>query len=170
MAAADCTVFAVKGQAVRVYGWIKDATTGNPIATIGTLSAVISQDGVYNASPPTPQAVTSHNGRFYIELNASQNNYYNVGITVISSTANALYATIDITNLDMSEKTGHWYGQTVKRPEDAWAAVAQYMQNRVVQSSTTEDISVYQYGSTTTVLWTNTVDTSGTNEIKAQAS
>lgn len=151
MAAADCTVYGIKGQAIRVYGWVKDSTTGNPIATIGTLSAVISQDGVYNASAPTPQAVTSHNGRFYIELSASQNDYYNVGITVISDTADALYATIDVTNLDLSEVTGAWWDQTVKRFEQMVLQGVQYLLGRAKRNISTGTITVYKQDDSTVI-------------------
>lgn len=151
MAAADCTVYGIKGQAIRVYGWVKDSTTGNPIATIGTLSAVISQDGVYNASAPTPQAVTSHNGRFYVELSASQNDYYNVGITVISDMADALYATIDVTNLDLSEVTGAWWDQTVKRFEQMVLQGVQYLLGRAKRNISTGTITVYKQDDSTVI-------------------
>lgn len=151
MAAADCTVYGIKGQAIRVYGWVKDSTTGNPIATIGTLSAVISQDGVYNASAPTPKAVPSHNGRFYVELSASQNDYYNVGITVISDMADALYATIDVTNLDLSEVTGAWWDQTVKRFEQMVLQGVQYLLGRAKRNISTGTITVYKQDDSTVI-------------------
>lgn len=151
MAAADCTVYGIKGQAIRVYGWVKDSTTGNPIATIGTLSAVISQDGVYNASAPTPKAVPSHNGRFYVELSASQNDYYNVGITVISDMADALYATIDVTNLDLSEVTGAWWDQKVKRFEQMVLQGVQYLLGRAKRNISTGTITVYKQDDSTVI-------------------
>lgn len=178
MAAADCTVFAVKGQAYRVYGFIKDATTGNPISSIGTLSIVASIDGTYSSTYSTAgggadilvaTAVTSHAGRFYIDIPATPMNAYNIGLTVSSNTSNALYATIDIITVDLSEKTDHWRDQTVKRLEDAIMVPAEYIQNYTTQDNDTRQITCYAKGSTSSVLFTMPNSNAGGNEIKGEA-
>lgn len=170
MAAADATAFGVKGQALRVYGWIKDSTTGNPLdISAATLSSTISKDAGTGAAGPTPIAVASMTGRFYVDIPAASNDYYNVGLLVSSNAANTVNCTIDITNVDLSEKTGHWRAQTVNRIEDMWAAVAQYIQNKVTQANNTNTITVRNYGDTAN-LWTQTDTNVDNTEIKGQAS
>lgn len=179
MAAADATAFGVKGQALRVYGCIKDSTTGNPLDISGavTMSCVWSLDGTANATVPTTSTsaagtitkVTSHTGHFYVDIIAAYNDYYHISMTISSNAANSVSCTFDITNVDLSEKTGHWRAQTVKRIEDMWAAVAQYIQNKVTQENNTNTITVRNYGDTAN-LWTQTDTNVDNTEIKGQAS
>ncbi len=168
MASTDSTVFAVKNQAYRVYGWVKDSTTGNGIA-VGTLSGSISKDGGTAASSTsTPTGVTGMTGRFYLDLSATEMNANNIGVVVSSNTTNAINATIDILTMDMSEKTGHWREQTVKKFEDAVSAVTQYIQNKVKQNNNSGLITVRNYGDTAD-LWTQTVDDASNHEVKGEA-
>lgn len=170
MASADSTVFAVKGQAFRVYGWIKDSTTGNPITSLGTLSATISKDGAAGAtSTNTATGVSSHNGRFYLDLTATEMDANNIGITVTSNTANQISCTIDITTVSLAEFTDHWRDQSVLRLEHAIMVPAEYIQNYTTQSNTDPyTITVRNKGNTST-LFTMTVTNDGTNEIKGEA-
>lgn len=178
MAAADATAFGVKGQALRVYGCIKDSTTGNPLdISAATMTATWSQDGTNSSNVPTSAGsaygtitkVTSHTGHFYVDIIAASNDFYHISMTIASNASNSVSCTFDITNVDLSEKTGHWRAQTVKRIEDMWASVSQYIQNKVTQANNSNTITVRNYGDTAT-LWTQTDTNVDNTEIKGQAS
>lgn len=165
-----CVIYPVKGNEYLVYGWIKDATTGNPISTIGNLSATISKDGDTAAgSTNTPVAVSGMNGRFYLVLEAAEMGAYNTAVVVSSDTADSLDATLDITTLDLSEKAGHWRGQDELRFEDAISTIASYIQNQVSQDTNSGLITVKKYGGASDY-WTQAVDSVGTEEVKGEAS
>lgn len=168
MAAADCTVFPVNGQAYRVYGFIKDSTTGNPIATIGTLSVYVSLDGTYSStysagggSALSATAVTSHNGRFYVDIPAAAMAYSNLGLTISSNTANAVSATIDITTVDLAESGTRAIDQTVKKFEQFWVQVWSRWFNRNTINRSTGAYSVYD-DADSTVLYSGTSTDDGT--------
>lgn len=176
MAAADCTVFPVKGQAYRVYGFIKDSTTGNPIASIGTLSVTVSLDGTYSTtysngggSALSATAVTSHAGRFYVDIPATPMDYYNIGLTIASNTSNAVSATIDITTVDLAESGTRAIDQTVKRFEQFWVQVWSRWFNRNTINRSTNAYSVYD-DADSTVLYSGTAEDDGTTGTFGQLS
>lgn len=160
MAYTDATVFAVKGQAYRVYGWVTDSTTGNGIA-VGTLSASISKDGGTAGSTIAPPAgVAGMTGRFSLDLEASEMNANNIGVEVSSSTTNAISARIDILPMDFSEPTGHWLTQTVKKFEHGVIQLCSYFFNFNKRNKSTGTITLYKLDGTTAVGTMARVDTS----------
>lgn len=151
MASTDATVFAVKGQAYRVYGWVTDSATGNGIA-VGTLSGSISKDGGTAASSTnTPTGVTGMTGRFYLDITSTEMNAYNIGVVVSSSTSGAISARIDILPMDFSEPTGHWLTQTVKKFEHGVIQLCSYFFNYVKRNKVSGTITLYKLDGTTAV-------------------
>lgn len=146
----NATPFPVYGQSYLVYGWINDATTGLPL-TVGTLSSSLSLDGATAVSGATPVGVTGMTGRFYLELTADHMTAYNIGIVVSSSTTNQIPAKIDITTCYLSEPTGHWLTQTVKRLEQGIVQIAGYLFNKVKRNTNTGTVTMYKLDETTAV-------------------
>lgn len=180
MAAADATVYAVKGQAYRVYGWIKDSTTGNAISSIGTLTVKISLDGTYSStyssgggSALTATAVTNHPGRFYVDIPATPMGYYNVGLTVSSNTASSVECMIDIITVVMSEEASAWSAQTVIRLEQAILQGIAYSLNNVTITNADENgsgtLTLYKRDGTTPWL-TGTASDDGSTTSKGTLS
>lgn len=169
MAAADATVFGVKGQALRVYGCIKDSTTGNPLdISAATMTATWSQDGTNSSNVPTSAGsaygtitkVTSHTGHFYVDIIAASNDFYHVAMTIASNASNSVSCTFDITNCDLSEPTGHWLTQTVKRLEQGIVQLGGYLFNYNKRNKTTGTITFYKLDGTTEIGTMPRVDTS----------
>lgn len=151
MAAADATVFAVKGQALRIYGTILDATTGNGIATIGTLTATLSRDGAtFAAATNSPVQVTGANGEFYLDLDADDDmDYYHVKAIISSDTSDAVDCRIDISNCVLSETTGHARAQSVLRLEQFVTQTHAYLWNKIGRAISTGLITLYTYAGAT---------------------
>lgn len=172
MASTDATVFPVKGQAFRITGVILNGTTGNAITGgLTVLAGTASKDGAaFSAIGVTVAEIDTTTGYFTVDLTSTVMNAATVVVQVSATNANAVYWKREIKTVDLSEKTGHWYAQTVKKVEDMWSVMTQYIQNRVTQNNSSENIEVHAYGSTSTILWTNVVDNDGTDEVKAQAS
>ena len=92
MAAEHATVFAIKGQAYRLKGWINDSTSGNGLSgTLTDLTATITMDdGAAVATTNAPVQVSGQNGRFYLDLTAAEMAAFNVGVVVSCSNANQM--------------------------------------------------------------------------------
>ena len=130
MSAEYATVFAVKGQAYRLYGWINDSTTGNGLDISDpsvVLAANISKDGGDGAATvATPQKVTNQTGAFYVELNATEMDAYHSGVVVSCNASNQMESKTSILCLDLAPITGSWWTQTIKKVEQLWRQGAGY--------------------------------------------
>lgn len=169
MAAADAVVFSIKGQALRVYGWINDSTTGNAIdisAGGTTLACNISKDGGAGVSSvSSPVKVTDQAGAFYVELNATEMDCYHAGLVISASVANQMEAKISVVNFDLTEITGSWWSQARKRIEHMFMYGPGYLLQKVKRNKATGTITVYQQDGTTEV-GTMTYADDGTNVTK----
>lgn len=178
MASADATVFGVKGQALRVYGCIKDSTTGNPLdISAATMTATWSQDGTNSSNVPTSAGsaygtitkVTGHTGHFYVDIIAASNDFYHISMTIASNASNSVSCTFDITNTLMSEESSAWSAQTVKRLEQAMLQGVGYSMNKVVIDNTSGALTVYKRDGTT-VWFTGTASDDGSTTTKGTLS
>lgn len=155
MAAESATVFAVRGQALRVYGWINDSTTGNALDISGggvTMAANISKDGgAGTATVATPQKVASQTGRFYLELNATEMTAYNAGVVVSCNASNQMESKIDITLLDLAEITGHWLSQSIIKYEKCPLQGTSYLLNPTDRNNSTGIITLYKLDGVTVI-------------------
>lgn len=167
MAAADATVYAVKGQAYRVKGWINNATTGNGIAAgiaadITDLAATITKDDATAVSTTNvPVQVAGQAGRWYLDLTAAEMGYYNLGIVVSCSNADQMEAKIDIICLDMSESGTRAPAQAVIRFEQFWKQMFARWFNRNTINRETAAYTVYD-DADSTALYTGTSADDGT--------
>ena len=167
MASTDASTFPVKGQAYRVTGKIVNATTGNPITgALTTPASTVSKDGAAFASTTTPVAEIGTTGYFYVDLSAAEMNANTVVVHVTAANADAVYASLCIFPVDLSESSTHWMKQTVKRLEQGIMQMASWFVNKTKRNNSTGTITVRNVADSADVTTLAVNETSG-EEVKA---
>ena len=170
MASTDVSTFPVKGQAYRLTGKIVNATTGNPITGgLTVLTSTVSKDGAAFASTTSAAAEIGTTGYFTVDLTSTEMDAYTVVVHVSASNTNAVYASICMLPIVVSEEDDAWDDQTVKRLEQALLQGAAYSLNKVTITNADENgagtITLYKRDGTTAWL-TGTVSDDGTVTMK----
>ena len=131
MAAASATVFAIRNQAFRYTGEIRDSTTSNLIAAgLTGLALTVSKDGgTFAAAAGTVTEVATNSGVFFVEATAVDMACYHAVFKVTASNASAVVATLHVTCLDISHISGHWHDHTIKKFEQMLLQSSGYLQN-----------------------------------------
>ncbi len=143
MSATDASTFPVKGQAYRISGKIVNATTGNPITGgLTTLTSTVSKDGAAFASTTSAAAEIGTTGYFYVDLSSTEMNANTVIVHVTAANADAVYASIEIKPVDLSESATHWMKQTVKRLEQGIQQGAAWIVNKNKRNNSTGTITL----------------------------
>ncbi len=165
----NATLFPIYGQAFDFIVVIDSSSSGNPIDA-GTLTLTVSKTGAAFAAAAGTATQIGTSGFVKVSLTAVDMQGTPVAFQVASNSSNAIYATGVITPVSTTERTDHWLDRSPVRLEDSWTAAAQYIENRVTQNNNTGQINVYAKGSTTNVLWTQSVENVDGVETKGEAS
>lgn len=124
MASADAIPLAVKNQAYRVYGCVKNVTTGKVITGgLTGLAGSISKDGGSFASTTSAPAEIGTTGFFSLDLTATEMNANAVSIKVSATNTNAVDVCFVIPTYDLTRSTTNAWNQSVVRIEQLWAQV-----------------------------------------------
>jgi hypothetical protein len=151
MATTDASAYPVKGQAYRLSGCILSTVTGNPITGgLTGLSSSVSIDGGGFSAGPTPVEVGT-TGWWTLDLTAANMAGNTITVQVNATNANAKYQGVVILPIDLTEPTGHWLSETVKRIEHGWMQGVGYLLNRVSRNKNSGTLTYYKHDNSTAV-------------------
>lgn len=118
MAATDSIPNPVKGQALRLYGCIKNVTTGKVITGgLTGLASIISKDGGATASTTTAATEIGTTGLWYLDLTTTETNADTIVVKVSATNTNATDAVLVVPMADLALTTSNAWNQSVKRLE-----------------------------------------------------
>lgn len=170
MAIADATCFPPKNQAYRLISVIMNGSTGAVITGgLTGLSCSISKDGVNFVSTTNAPAEIGTSGYFTLDLTAAEMNANAIAINVTASNTNAISRPIFLNPIDLSEFTGHWYAQPVKRLEQGLMQLFGYFFNKVSRNNNTGLITARNYADSANA-YTMPTSNDGASEVKERAS
>ena len=161
MANTDYAVaFPVNGQSFYATSVILDSTTGNEsTGGLTTLAATVSKDGGACASCTNTPTEIGTTGYVTVLLTATEMSANVVIVKFSAADANAMNGRCFIYPLDLSEPTGHWLTQTIKKLEQGVIQNASYMFNLTERDKVSGTITLYKLDGTTVVGTMARVDT-----------
>jgi hypothetical protein len=162
MAYANSTPFAIRGQAFAFEGVIRDIATGNAITGgLTGLTVTISKDhgATFNApSQASPVTELGTTGYFTVDLDATDMTATVVLAKVTATNTGAIYFSVSIPTLDLSEVLVRADGATVKRFEQFLAQVFYAKYNNETIDNTSFARTLYKADGTTPMFAGTAVD------------
>ena len=115
MAAANCTAYAIYGQAFRCHIELLDCTTGLPIAglTTGNTTVVISKDDAASGAPAGSFSVSGMAGVIYVDLTAADMTADSILVYASSTQPNAFAPVLEIVPLRIGTVAGAAVDKTI---------------------------------------------------------
>lgn len=149
MAAADAVVYAVKGQQLRLSGWMFNRLSGHVFENVGVLTATISKDaGAFAATSATPVEVDT-GGLVYIDLTDAEMSAYTVAVKIVAADENATQLTFIVVTLDLAETAGHWRAGDPIRLEQLFVELGAQFFNKQDRRFADGRLRNYAYGGAT---------------------